>query len=88
MDKQIFGKVMHFIGSKEEQKRGMIHGHLLVRILEMLNSPLNHEWVDRFISAHIPPEPAEGDTSPAAERARRLRKIVCKQNLHDCDGMS
>jgi hypothetical protein len=84
--KKVLGEVEHFIGSKEQQGRGMIHGHLLLRIKELADCPLNHEWVDKMISARIPAEPPADDNSPAAEQQRRLRRIICTNNLHDCNG--
>ena len=88
VDKKIFGEVEHYIGSKEGQKRGNIHGHLLARIKEDPNCPLNHEWVERFLSARIPDLPSPDDLSPAADRQRRLHSIITREHMHDCNGES
>jgi len=64
----------------------MLHGHCLVRLEETLENPLTAEWVDNMISAMLPDEPEPGDHSLAANQQRKERAIICRNNLHDCNG--
>jgi len=84
---EVLGPCEGLVYSIEHQKRGMPHAHMLI----FLRKNKEHEtarFVDEFVSAEIPPEVREDDKSEEAEQARRLRKLVCKFNLHDCNAKS
>ena len=68
--KEIFGKVIAFVGTQEQQKRkGLHHTHTLITLESV---PRNPEDVDKMISAEIP----DKDINP------RLYDIIVKNNIH------
>ena len=68
--KEIFGKVVAFVGTQEQQKRkGLHHTHTLITLESV---PRNPEDVDKMISAEIP----DKDLNPD------LFEIIVKNNIH------
>ena len=67
---QIFGRVIAYVGTQEQQKRkGLHHTHTLITLEAV---PRNPEDVDRMISAEIPDKMLNPE----------LFKIIVKNNIH------
>lgn len=90
VDREVFGKTAYVLYSVEYQKRGMPHIHCLIRLVTKEEDPERGVDVDdpntleQIISARIPKE-AKEDTSAEERQQRKLREIITKLNLHDCD---
>ena len=68
--KEIFGKVIAFVGTQEQQKRkGLHHTHTLITLESV---PRNPEDIDKLISAEIP----DKEVNP------KLYDIIVKNNIH------
>ena len=68
--KEIFGKVIAYVGTQEQQKRkGLHHTHTLITLESV---PRNPEDIDKMISAEIP----DKDINP------ELFEIILKNNIH------
>jgi hypothetical protein len=81
----LFGNCIGWVWSKEFQKRGLPHWHvvILLRAPEGVN-PATAEFIDQYITAEIPDEPDVNDHSPAGVRARKYFETVGKQYIHTC----
>ena len=70
--RQIFGKVIAFVGTIEQQKRkGLHHSHNLI-ILESEYVPRNACDIDKIVSAEIP-DPLKNP---------KLHEIITRNNMH------
>jgi hypothetical protein len=86
----IFGPSVAYVWSREYQKRGNKHWHLVIMMDPKEKNPPfpdpnTPEYVDEFITCELPemPDPATKDTDPLYQHKEYYCRMVRRQYVHD-----
>ena len=78
---QLLGKAVAHMNVIEFQKRGLPHCHILI-ILADHDRDMSPEFVDKMVTAELPPSPEDTADPAEKEQRQRLQDIVMNSMVH------